>query len=140
MFLWEIVTNAYGESYVRCYCQAASQERAKELFSKAHPGKTLVEARAVADFWSTEEVVTELSDSGFPEKYDIPLGFPTLAEQQQKMAAFVESMQEMKKAAENNPAIAEMYSNYVDQVEALANRSQERMSDFPVGAGRVRIS
>ena len=64
MFLFEIITNSLGESYVRSYAWAASEDHAKRMFAEKHP--TLVVMRVVKCFGNdSDPFVSTPSDCGF---------------------------------------------------------------------------
>lgn len=67
MRLFEIYTGEKGESYERCYCWAADQFDAILLFQEKYQHKKM---REIVECFSLEagEFITELSDSGWPQK------------------------------------------------------------------------
>lgn len=62
--LYEIVTGAMGESYVRAYVWCDSEEKAIEMFKAKHPSSIIASVRFLLASWGMP-FVTDLSDSGF---------------------------------------------------------------------------
>ncbi len=70
MKLFEIITGAIGESYVRAYAWAESEERACSLFEELHPKKPVKRIRPL--FSATEpEFCTLANDHGWPDDVDL---------------------------------------------------------------------
>jgi len=74
MSLYEILTGGYGESYVRCYAWAASEDEARDLFRKQYAGLSDYQrsgcksepAKITCLFSATDTAfITPPSDSGF---------------------------------------------------------------------------
>ena len=67
MFLFEIVTDSYGESFVRVYVWAESQERAKIIFRETFPQCALKHIEQLLES-DDAEFITKLDDSGFGDR------------------------------------------------------------------------
>lgn len=67
--LYEIVTSSIGESYVRSYAWAASEEQARELFVSLNPK---YEARHVRRLFGAGDppFATAATDHGWPDEDD----------------------------------------------------------------------
>jgi len=67
MFLFEIVTDSYGESFVRVYVWAESQKRAETIFRETFPQCALKHIQQLLSSGDAE-FITKLDDSGFGER------------------------------------------------------------------------
>ena len=70
MFLFEIVTDSYGESFLRVYVWAESQKRAETIFRETFPQCALKHIEQLLSSGDAE-FITKLDDSGFGERVSV---------------------------------------------------------------------
>lgn len=62
--LFVITNGMYGESYVRCYAWAESEDHARQMYEAKHPGERIGDCDELFRF-DDAAFITEMSDCGF---------------------------------------------------------------------------